>query len=183
MSTAPTAPIRLAALPRNADHAFLLQPEAEARSALATALGLQHLRKLRFSATLHPLDGEDWRLEGQLGATVVQPCVVTGAPVTTRIDTEVIRNYLADAPEPTEAEAEMPEDDTVEPLPRVLDLESVMREALALELPDYPRAPEAEPVSHSARPPGAEPISEEKVKPFAALASLRDKLSGGSQEE
>ncbi len=45
---------------------------------------------------------------------------------------------------PTDDEAEMPEDDTAEPLPEVIDPGAVMFEALALALPDYPRAPKAE---------------------------------------
>jgi hypothetical protein len=54
---------------------------------------------------------------GRLGATVVQPCVATLAPVTTRIETGVTRRYLADWQEPEGEEAEMPEDDTTEALP------------------------------------------------------------------
>ncbi len=79
----------------------------------------------------------DWRLEAKLGATVVQPCVVTAEPVTTRIDDPVTRRYLAQMPEPQGDEVEMPEDDSAEPLPDVLDLSAVMAEALALALPLY----------------------------------------------
>ena len=41
-------------------------------------------------------------------------------------------------------EVEMPEDDTVEPMPEVIDLAEVAAEALALALPLYPRAPGAD---------------------------------------
>jgi hypothetical protein len=55
-----------------------------------------------------PEGARDWRLSARLGATVVQPCVATLAPVTTRIDTDVTRRYLADWQEPEGDEAEMP---------------------------------------------------------------------------
>ena len=110
---------------------FALEPEAEARAALAERLGIDALRKLRFTGMLTPR-GADWHLEATLGATAVQPCVVTLAPVTTRIDEEVVRRYLDDVPPlPPGDEIEMPQDETVEPRPAALDLGAVMAEALA----------------------------------------------------
>ncbi|MFP4328559.1 MAG: YceD family protein [Paracoccaceae bacterium] len=175
----PTRPIRLADLSGREPLVFALRPEAQTREALARELGLDALRKLSFSGALRPEGREDWVLDAQLGATVVQPCVVTLRPVTTRIDAPVTRRYLARMAEPEAepgAETEMPADDTAEPLPARLDLMAVLAEALALELPDYPRAEEAGPGDARATPPGAAPIEEEEVKPFAGLAALRDKL-------
>lgn len=170
--------LRLGALPTGTPTVFEIVPDAESRGALAERLGLTKLSKLRFSGTLHPEGRGDWRLEATLGATVVQPCAVTLAPVTTRIDATVLRRYLANLPAPDAgAETEMPEDDTVEPLPRTLDLPLVMEEALSLELPDYPRASGADFEGQSALPPGAAPITDAETKPFAGLASLRDKLA------
>jgi uncharacterized metal-binding protein YceD (DUF177 family) len=134
---------------------FELRPDAGDRQALAAALGIDAVRKLRFAGTLEPEGARDWRLEAELGATVVQPCVVTLAPVTTRIDTSVVRRYLADWQEPEAEEAEMPDDDTTEALPERLDLSAVMAEALALALPDYPRAPDAEMETGNSRPPAS----------------------------
>jgi len=173
----PTRPIRLADLSGRDALRFALRPEAETREALARELDLEALRKLAFSGELRPEGREDWTLEARLGATVVQPCVVTLRPVTTRLDVPVTRRYLARMPEPEPGtETEMPEDDTAEPLPARLDLMAVMAEALALALPDYPRADDADQGDAQAAPPGAAPISEQEAKPFAGLASLRDKL-------
>ena len=61
-------------------------PDAAARGALAEELGLLDLRKLRLSGRITPDGDSGWRLDATLGATVVQPCVVTLQPVTTRID-------------------------------------------------------------------------------------------------
>src|SRR3712207_2008905 len=88
---------------------FALTPEAEGRAAVAADLGIPAVRKLRFEGRLVPEGRHDWRLEADLGATVVQECVVTLAPVTTRIDERIQRRYMADLPEPEMGEAEMPE--------------------------------------------------------------------------
>jgi uncharacterized metal-binding protein YceD (DUF177 family) len=69
---------------------------------------------------------------------------VTLTPVRAVIDEPVRRRYVADLPQPDGDEVEMPEDDTLEPMPEVIDLAEVAAEALALALPLYPRAPGAE---------------------------------------
>ena len=133
--TAPfTHPLRLADLPARKPTRFKLQPDAAACTRIAEALGIDAVRKTRFAGELRPLGKRDWRLEARLEATVVQPCVATLDPVTTRIEEDVTRNYLADMAEPAAEETEMPEDDSAEPLPAVVDLGVVMTEALALAL-------------------------------------------------
>jgi uncharacterized metal-binding protein YceD (DUF177 family) len=107
---------------------------------------------------------------------VVQPCVVTLAPVTTRIDIDITRRYSATHVEPEADEAEMPEDDTTEALPDRLDLTAVMLEALALALPDYPRAEGAELAERQFAAPGVAPMTDADAKPLAGLAALRDRL-------
>lgn len=167
--------LRVADLSARRETTFDLRPAPADLTVLATDLGLDALRKLRFAGRLIPEGARDWRLEAVLGATVVQPCVVSLAPVTTRIDEPVTRRYLADpAPIlPEGDEVEMPEDDSAEPLPAVIDIHAVMAEALALALPLYPRAPGAELGQLEVAPPGAEPLTEDKVHPFAGLAMLR----------
>jgi uncharacterized metal-binding protein YceD (DUF177 family) len=170
----------LARLPRGAEREFDLRPGPEARAALADEMGLLGLKKLRLAGRLIPEGRRDWRLEAVLGATVVQPCVVTTEPVTTRIDEPVLRRYLADMPAPAPGEeVEMPEDDSAEPLPASLDLSAVMAEALALALPLYPRAAGSELGAAAFAPPGAAPLTDDDVKPLAGLGALRDRLGGG----
>ena len=149
--------IVLARLPRSAAFSFDLAPEAPARAALATEFGLLALRKLRFAGSLVAEGKRDWALKATLGATVVQPCVVTAEPVTTRIDDPVTRRFLANMPQPEGDEAEIPDDDTLEPLPEILDLATLMAEALALALPLYPRAPGAAPARRYAGRPDRSP--------------------------
>ncbi|HHX88359.1 MAG TPA: DUF177 domain-containing protein, partial [Paracoccus sp.] len=148
-------PLRVADLPTRRPQPFHLRPGPEARARIIEDLGITGLRKLDFRGTLQAEGRHDWRLEGRLGATVVQPCVITAEPVTTRIDTDVLRRFLRELPEPVGAETEMPEDDTLEPLGPVIDPGAVMVEALAIALPDYPRAPDAELGEAGSAPPGA----------------------------
>ena len=157
---------------------FAVQPDPAGMASLCDELGLIDLRKLRFEGTLAPEGRHDWRLEAKLGATAVQPCVVTLAPVTTRIDTPVLRRFVAQSDAfAAGSETEMPEDDTLEPLGTEIDLMAVLRESLALALPDYPRADDAMLSDATAAPDGAAPITEAETRPFAALAGLRDKLT------
>ncbi|SHI37937.1 Uncharacterized ACR, COG1399 [Palleronia salina] len=168
--------LRLARLDRTHPHAFELVPDADTRAALADELDLSALRKLRLTGALHPEGRADWRLEATLGATVVQPCGITLEPVTTRIDRPVARRYIeAFQQQDLPAEQEMPEDDSLEPLPDTLHLDSVLIEELALSIPAFPRAEGAEMGDVGATPPGAEPIRDEDTKPFAGL---RDALKG-----
>ena len=176
LSPLPRSQLRLADLATRRATSFELVPTADERRAVAEALGIIGVKKLRFSGQLEPMGQTDWRLQAELGATVVQSCVVTLDPVTTRIDEPVMRNYLANLPEPEAAEAEMPEDDTNDPLPAVIDLAQVMIEALALALPLYPRAEGADLGDAVFTEPGAAPMTDDDAKPFAGLGALRESL-------
>lgn len=175
--------IRVADLPQNGTTEFEIRPEAPVRKALAADLGLTALRKLSFTGRIVGAGAADWRLEGHLGATVVQPCVVTLAPVTTRIDAQVERQYLRDYVDVDAPEAEMPEDDTNEPLGHWIDPEAVMLEALALHIPLYPRAEDAALGEVIVTEPGVAPMRDEDARPFAGLASLKDQLTSKDEPE
>lgn len=179
------AALRVADLPKGRTQPFDIVPDAAMRAALAEALNLLDLRKLTFRGTLAPSGRHDWRLVAELGATAVQECVATLAPVTTRIDTRIERRFLSDMPAPAdlaptpEDGVEMPEDDSSEPLGSTIDLARVMHEALALALPDYPRADGADAAGAQVAPPGAPPIEDADLKPFAGLAGLKEKMEKG----
>lgn len=168
--------LRLSDLASSGPTDFDLQPDAAARAALAQDLGIAGIKKLRFCGQLRPQGKRDWQLQADLGATVVQDCVITLAPVTTRLDEKVLRNYLADLPEPDGSEVEMPDDDTSEPLPSQIDLSAVLREALALALPAFPRAQGAALGQMVYTAAGLAPLTDEAAKPFAGLDALRSKL-------
>lgn len=146
-----------------------LVPGAEERAALAAELGLLALPALRLTGALRASGSRDWELTGQVQAEVVQPCVVTLAPVPARIDEAVRRRWTPDLATPEAEEIEMG-DDEVEPLGAVIDLGAVLAEALALALPPWPRAPGAELPAGTG--PEAEPEEDERRKPFADLSAL-----------
>lgn len=159
-------------------HPFRLVPTVEDMDVLSNDLGLSSVKKLRFEGKLIPVGKRDWRLEGTLGATVVQPCVATLVPVTTRVETPVNRTFIAGLREDYEAdsEVEMSEDDSIDPLPRTLRLSAIAEEALALAAPDYPRADGAELGVTQFTEPGTAAMTDEDTKPFAGLKALRDTL-------
>ncbi|QBF31585.1 DUF177 domain-containing protein [Thalassococcus sp. S3] len=171
-----TPPFRVAELAQNSSTAFALRPDAEKMAALADTLGLSSLRKLSFAGDITAKGKRDWQLTGRLGATITQPCVVTLNPVTTRIDVDVARIFVADLTEPEAPEIEMPEDDTVEALGTFIDPDAIMAEALALHIPLYPRSEGAALDGATFTEPGKTPMSDEEARPFAGLADLRDRL-------
>lgn len=181
--TTPDSIVRLADLPARKPFRFDLRPTTETLTEMAQALDLVELRKLTFQGTLAARGKSAWALEATLGATAVQSCVVTLAPVTTRVDITV-RRLFTDAYEDTvtEEETEMPEDETIEPLTPEIDLLGVAGESLALALPDYPRAPDAALEKATFAAPDVTPMSDDDVKPFAGLADLKAKLENPDAE-
>ena len=171
--------LRVSDLSPGGKNSFSLRPDGPAMDAIARALDISGLRKLSFEGAITPLGQSDWQVSARLGATVTQPCVVTLEPVTTRIDTEVTRQFIANYIEPAEAEVEMPEDDTTEPLGTWIDPEAIMHEALALNLPDYPRKDDAAMGQMVHAAPGMKPMTDEDAKPFAGLAGLKARLEDG----
>ncbi len=180
MSHAPTiAPaLRVTDLDPGKPTQFEVAPDPKARAVLCRELGLLGLQKLRFKGQFDLDQAGDWRLRARLGATVIQACTITLAPVKTRIKEVVERRFFADFPAPEEAETEMDSDDTIEPLGDRIDLGAILTEALALALPAWPRAPGAELGEVTVAAPGVEPLSESVMRPFAGLGNLRNKLAG-----
>lgn len=156
---------------------FAYTPDAAVREALAEDLGLLALRKLDFSGQITP-DGRDAMvLTGTLAAECDQACIVTLAPVRAQITEDVRRRFVAGLSEPEADEMEMPVDDTVEPMPEVIDIAEIAAEALMLALPLYPRAPGAELGSVVVAPEGVAPLADSDLKPFAGLAGLAGLLT------
>ncbi len=141
-------------------------------------LDLLNLRKVKFTGTILPISKVDWELSGTLGATVEQPCSLTLEPVRTRIDAPVIRKYRRSPAKlsATGPDYEIPDDDSEEQLGEIIEIVRLFSEALSLELPDYPRAENAEVTSAEYGPPNIAPMTDDSIKPFAILANLRGKL-------
>lgn len=156
---------RVAQLNPRQPTAFVLAPDAEARAAIASELALSSLPALRFTGDIRPAAHDAWEVTGLLTAKVVQPCVVTLAPVKTAVTEKLRRVFSPHAGTPEGDEVEM-RDEELEPLGQFIDLQSIMIEALSLALPLYPRAEGAELDSPQ------DDQDEETRKPFAGLADL-----------
>lgn len=174
--------LRFADLSQNQPTPFKFEPDAALVKQVVGEMDLQALRKARLEGTLSASGRRDWIFKARLGATVVQPCVATLEPVTTRIEADLTRRFVHDFDLPETDEAEMPEDDTVEPLPTTLDLAEAFTEALALNLPLYPRKDTAVLDETNFTEPGKKPMTNEDARPFAGLAALKDQLGNDKPE-
>lgn len=164
---------------------FDITPTPDEAAALARLMGALSLRKMHFVGRLTPGARGRWELSAKLGATVVQPCVVSLEPVTTRIDQPVRRLFV---PDDGARAAEIvlkadEDDDETEPLGDHIDLGLVATEALALALPAYPRKPDATLPGGLGRDGDSMPgegagdgEEGDTRRPFAALAALRAKM-------
>ncbi|MGR3636308.1 MAG: YceD family protein [Shimia sp.] len=170
-------------LPQNQPQPFELRPTKAELAAIAADFDLLDLRKTTLIGTIQAAGKTDWTLTARLGATVVQPCVVTLKPVTTRIEASLERHYLAQVPDqPEDEEVEMPEDENAELLGSEIDVSAVLYEALALNLPQFPRADNAEMENAVFTEPGKQAMTDQEARPFASLAALRDKLGSAEDE-
>ncbi len=174
---------KVRSLAQNQATPFDLRPNKADLAKIAAELDILDLRKVVLKGEIKAVDASDWSLTAHLGATVVQPCVVTLNPVTTRIEADITRLYLAQMPDLGEdEEVEMPEDENAEELGSEIDVTAVLFEALVLYLPQFPRAENAEMGTTAFTEPGKKAMTDEEAKPFASLAALRDKLGTSDNE-
>ncbi len=173
-----TYPISLKGIPKTKHVPFDIAFTDKDLSDVTAILSVLSVKKIRISGKISPLDKKDWLLSATVGATVTQSCVVTLEPVQTRIDVPVELKYVADYEHYNdESVTEMTIDETIEPLTEEIDLATIAIEAIALALPDYPRSENAALENAQFAEPGIKPMTDEDTKPFASLASLKDKLS------
>lgn len=159
--------VRISQLNPRHGHDFDLIPDADARARIARALDLTDLPSVRLAGRIAATGADAWLLTARLTARVVQPCVVTLAPVATTLEEEVRRRYSPHVADPEGEEVEMA-DDEVEPLGQAIDLGAVLVEALSLALPLYPRAPGAALEDG----PAPEQDGADSRRPFAGLGDL-----------
>jgi uncharacterized metal-binding protein YceD (DUF177 family) len=156
---------------------FSFRPDADARAVLAADLGLLALHALEMTGDIRPVGRDELALEATLTARADQACSITLAPVPASVNETVRRRYVAGVTDPEGDEVEMPEDDSIEPMPDEIDLSEIAAEALALALPLYPRAPGAEFTQTLHAASGIAPLSDSDLKPFAGLQDLAAQLA------
>jgi len=175
-TTLPTQPLRVAALAARKPTRFTFRPSEPERAAIAAALDLIELRALTLIGELTPEGRRDYCMTAQLAAEVVQPCSISLVPVPASISEPIKRRYQADYEEDVGEEVEVSTEEN-EPLPEEIDIAAVAIEALALALPQYPRAPGATLGEAVFAAPGTTPLRQADLNPFASLA---DKLKSAS---
>ena len=184
--TPQTTNYRVADLPQNQPTKFEIIPNKETLAALAAELDLQDLRKVRFKGEISGFGKADWQLNARLGATVVQSCVVTLEPVTTRIEVDIQRRFVStiELPEEVDGEVEMPEDENAELLGTHIDVETGSGRGPRPQPSALPAGRRCCEISESVfTEPGKKAMTDEDTRPFAGLASLRDKLAGSDGDQ
>lgn len=178
-----TPVLRIADLNERRPTRFDIQFDPAQIRQLEQELDLISLKKPRFKGELAAVGREQWELTADLGATVQQACVITTAPVTTRIDEKPIRRFvpgeLFEKVAEDEEIAQASGDETLDILPSEINLIEVFRESLVLALPDYPRADGVELGEHVYAEDGVQPMKDADAKPFASLSALKEKLEKG----
>jgi uncharacterized metal-binding protein YceD (DUF177 family) len=173
-----THPLRICEMPKAKDTRFDVTFSDVELNAIAEILSVVSVKKMRIVGKISPSGAKDWILTANVGATVTQTCIITLDPVQTRIDTQVTLTYVAEYQvDGHESVAEMTVDETIEPLVDEIDLTTIAIEAVALALPDYPKAPNAQLETTVFAADGVTPMTDADTKPFASLASLKDKLT------
>lgn len=155
---------------------FAFRPDQPARALLAQDLGILALHRMEFQGQIAPAGRDAFLLTGRLTADVDQACIVTLVPVRSRIDEPVQRRFVAGLTAPEGDEAEMPEDDSVEPMPEVIDIEDIAAETLVLALPPYPRAAGAAFGAAAHAGDGITPLLDADLRPFAGLSALAGRM-------
>jgi uncharacterized metal-binding protein YceD (DUF177 family) len=148
-----------------------MEADAETSSKLADRLLVDAVEGLEVTAHVIPFGKGGLMATGHVKGRVQQPCGVTLQPVWTDIELDFSNEF-----QPAEVVAQfvVPEDDFEADVPDAMqdgaaDLGEAVTQIFALEVPAYPRAPDAQFDDHI----DADDEVEEKPSPFAALAALK----------
>jgi len=165
--------VRLEKLPVAGRH-LKIQLDNEQLQKLAAVVKVSSIEN--FSARLHVFNQKPGiGVSGNMLATVIQPCVITLAPVSQTIDLELQRSFVQKIKTTEEVSSTRPEtyiDIESDDLPDEyegfeLDLTPFLLEVLALDINLYPRAPGA---AMNAGQAGDDPA---ELSPFSALNDLK----------
>lgn len=160
----------LAALP-DAGLEVVLEAKPAERRSLAEFLEVLDVKRLRARLVLKRWRGHGVQVTGTVDAEVVQSCIVTLEPVTSRLELEIDRKFLPESMlahdgDPHEMLIDPDGEDPPEPMPHSLDLGELAAEEVALNVDPYPRKAGAE------APEAEAEIEIRGENPFAALKNV-----------
>ena len=177
-----THQIPLARLDKSRKHEFSYLPSTAKLKELSDFIEFRKITVESFKGTLTPTnDGVD--LSGMLIGQATQNCVISGAPVHTKLAHPIIRKYRRDI---TEFEVDIAHeenfDDTYDVLPANLELDDLLGESILLITPEYPKLPKYLNEDEWSISAGdlAEDEENDRPNPFAELG---EKLFGKKSEE
>ena len=169
--------ITISQLSQNKIHKFSIRFDNNDLLDYKNLLDLRKISKVTIFGEISAEGNKNWLLNAKIGASVTQSCVVTMEDVSTRIDENITRHYFADIDKHDENFTSVEElDADAEGIPDEINLLDLTIESISLNLSDFPRKDGIiiDPVLSA--PEGIKPLTDDAVKPFAGLASLRDKL-------
>lgn len=180
-----SAPFDLGLVPERGKE-LVLTPSQSERAAISGWLEIEGLESLKASILITRLAENEYSYDAKFEADVVQPCVVTLAPVPAHVSGEVQRSFRVrprsvgsrrkkPAPEPQVIDISILDEDGPELLDSpIVDLAAPLLEELSLALDPYPRAPGVV----------FEPPAEEVIPahhPFAVLEQLKEAKSAPTE--
>jgi len=146
---------------------FAASANPEERKQLAEQHDLQKLYNFKIKGTIIP-DGENFKLQATFRAKYEQLCSVTLEPIETILEEEINRRWISAATPTQSIDIDIEAEDPPETIVDQIDLGDIALEVFYLLLDPYPRLknlPEPESIE-----------DDEKEKPFAALAALKQKM-------
>jgi len=159
-----------------------LQSTPEEMVAVAKRLGLTTLVQFEGVIRIRPEIGREIDVEGEIVVSFEQACVVTGEPVEQIMTFDLKRRYSEDATKFDGVDDDddiisAPMDDGPDPIEDgIIDVGEAAVEELALQIPLYPRAADAE-FNDIVEDNGED---DDKPNPFAKLAALKKDLESKS---
>lgn len=138
---------------------------------LAVRLNVDEVADLAVEAHMTPFGKRGMMAIGKVSGRVLQQCGVTLQPVWTALELDFTTEFQ---PRDIVMQYVVPEDDFEAEVPEIIedgavDLGEVATQIFAMEVPVYPRAPDAEFNDVI----DANDVEEEKPSPFAALQALK----------
>ena len=147
------------------------EADAKACEKLAVRLNVDDVADLAVEAQMTPFGKRGLMAIGKISGRVLQQCGVTLQPLWTALEVDFTTEFQ---PRDIVMQYVVPEDDFEAEVPEIIDdgavdLGEVATQIFAMEVPVYPRAPDAEFDDII----DADDVEEEKPSPFAALQALK----------
>jgi uncharacterized metal-binding protein YceD (DUF177 family) len=164
-----------------------LRADAAERGAVAARLGVDELKQLQADVNIKCTKAGQYRVEVDFTAEVLQSCVVTLEPVTSRINDRFVEVFADDAGvDGVEVDIDPVGEDPPERVENgQIDVGELVVQYLVLAVDPYPRKADASvaaPYARAGTDISAEPVEDARENPFAALGALQSASKGAVEK-